>query len=100
MLEGPIPASKAALERAKLTMNDIDKVEVNEAFAPVPLAWAKAMTNGDLTKLNTNGGAMALGHPLGATGAKLMTTLLHEDKDRCGTSTCTIRISTIRVPGL
>merc|ERR1711959_804089 len=78
MLEGPIPASKAALERAKLTMNDIDKVEVNEAFAPVPLAWAKAMTNGDLTKLNTNGGAMALGHPLGATGAKLMTTLLHD----------------------
>ena len=51
--------------------------EVNEAFAPVPLAWAKAM-NADLTKLNVNGGAMALGHPLGSTGCKLMTTLLHE----------------------
>ena len=77
MLKGPIPASKSALEKAKLTMNDIDKVEVNEAFAPVPLAWAKALTNGDLPKLNVNGGAMALGHPLGATGAKLMKTLLH-----------------------
>merc|ERR1719473_90561 len=78
MLEGPIPASKSALEKAGLTMNDIDKVEINEAFAPIPLAWCKALTNGDLSKLNTNGGAMALGHPLGATGCKLMTTLLHD----------------------
>merc|ERR1719217_299920 len=78
MLEGPIPASKQALQKAKLTMNDIDKVEINEAFAPIPLAWCKALTNGDVSKLNTNGGAMALGHPLGATGCKLMTTLLHD----------------------
>merc|ERR1719379_2305123 len=78
MLEGPIPATKMALAKANLTMDDIGKVEVNEAFASVPLSWAKALCNGDLSKLNTNGGAMALGHPLGATGAKLMTTLLHD----------------------
>lgn len=77
MLEGPIPATKKVLEKAGLKIEDIDLYEVNEAFGSVPLAWAKAV-NADLNKLNVNGGAQALGHPLGATGAKLMTTLVHE----------------------
>ena len=77
MLTGPIPASKTVLEKASMSIEDVDLYEVNEAFAPVPLAWAKEL-NADLDKLNVNGGAMALGHPLGGTGAKLMTTLLHE----------------------
>jgi acetyl-CoA acetyltransferase family protein len=77
MLTGPIPATKTVLEKANLQIEDIDIYEVNEAFAPVPLAWAKEV-GADLEKLNVNGGAMALGHPLGGTGAKLMTTLLHE----------------------
>ncbi len=77
MLEGPIPASKKALAVAGLDISDIDLVEVNEAFGPVPLAWAKAL-QADKARLNVNGGAQALGHPLGATGAKLMTTLIHE----------------------
>lgn len=77
MLEGPIPATEKVLEKAGLTIDDIDLYEVNEAFGSVPLAWAKAL-NADLDKLNVNGGAQALGHPLGGTGAKLMTTLVHE----------------------
>ena len=81
MLTGPIPASFKALESANLSIEDIDLYEVNEAFAPVPLAWA-ADLKADRSKLNVNGGAMALGHPLGATGAKLMTTLLHEMERR------------------
>ena len=83
MLTGPIPASKLALKTAGLSINDIDLYEVNEAFAPVPLAWAKEL-DADHAKLNVNGGAIALGHPLGATGAKLMTTLLHELERREG----------------
>ena len=77
MLEGPIPATKKALNKAGLSIDDIDLYEVNEAFGSVPLAWAKAL-NADMDKLNVNGGAQALGHPLGGTGAKLMTTLVHE----------------------
>ncbi|RLA50177.1 MAG: acetyl-CoA C-acetyltransferase, partial [Gammaproteobacteria bacterium] len=77
MLEGPIPATEKVLERAGMKIGDIDLFEVNEAFGSVPLAWAKA-TGADLSKLNVNGGAQALGHPLGGTGAKLMTTLLYE----------------------
>ena len=77
MLEGPIKATQTVLEKAGLTMDDIDLFEVNEAFGSVPVAWAKAM-GADLDKLNVNGGAQALGHPLGGTGAKLMTTLVHE----------------------
>ena len=77
MLEGPIPATEKVLEKAGLSIDDIDLYEVNEAFGSVPLAWAKAL-NADLDKLNVNGGAQALGHPLGGTGAKLMTTLVHE----------------------
>ena len=72
MLTGPIPASIQALKTANLTIDDMDLYEVNEAFAPVPLAWAEDL-KADRSKLNVNGGAMALGHPLGATGAKLMT---------------------------
>ena len=83
MLTGPIPASKTVLEKASLNIKDIDLYEVNEAFAPVPLAWAKEL-EADIDKLNVNGGAMALGHPLGGTGAKLMTTLLHELERREG----------------
>ena len=83
MLTGPIPASKKALEAAGLSIDDMDLYEVNEAFAPVPLAWAHDL-EADKSKLNVNGGAMALGHPLGATGAKLMTTMLHELERRKG----------------
>jgi len=75
MLTGPIPATKKVLDRAGLSIDDIDAYEVNEAFAPVPLAWAHE-TGADPAKLNPWGGAIALGHPLGATGARLMGTLL------------------------
>ena len=77
MLSAPIPATKRALEKAKMTIDDIDLVEINEAFAPVVMAWMRE-TKADHAKVNVNGGAIALGHPLGATGARLMTTLLHE----------------------
>jgi len=77
MLTAPIPATAYALAKAGMTLADIDLVEINEAFASVVLAWA-AETVADLDKVNVNGGAIALGHPLGATGARLMTTLLHE----------------------
>jgi acetyl-CoA C-acetyltransferase len=77
MLSAPIPATRRALERTGLTPDDIDVVEINEAFAPVVLAWM-AETGFDHARVNPNGGAIALGHPLGATGARLMTSLLHE----------------------
>lgn len=77
MLSAPIPASRKVLARTGLTIDDIDLYEVNEAFAPVPLVWVQEL-GADINKLNVNGGAIALGHPLGATGAKLMTTLLYE----------------------
>lgn len=76
MLEEPIPATRRALQRACLSIGDIDLFEVNEAFASIPLAWAQAL-EADPARLNVNGGAIALGHPLGATGAKLMATLIH-----------------------
>jgi len=77
MLSAPIPATEYALNKAGMTMDDIDLVEINEAFASVVLAWQKE-TGADLAKVNVNGGAIALGHPLGATGVRLMTTLLNE----------------------
>jgi acetyl-CoA C-acetyltransferase len=77
MLTAPIPATEYALKKAGMTMADIDRVEINEAFASVAMAWLKE-TGYDHAKTNVNGGAIALGHPLGATGTKLMTTLLHE----------------------
>ncbi|WP_433180492.1 acetyl-CoA C-acetyltransferase [Actinoallomurus sp. CA-150999] len=77
MLTGPIPATEKALRKGGLSIDDIDVFEVNEAFAPVPLAWARE-TGASLEKTNPNGGAIALGHPLGATGSILMTKLLHE----------------------
>jgi acetyl-CoA C-acetyltransferase len=77
MLFAPIPATRMALKRAGMSMNQIDLAEVNEAFAPVPMAWMQEL-DFPHEKLNVNGGAIALGHPLGATGTKLMTTLLHE----------------------
>ncbi|WP_431773786.1 acetyl-CoA C-acetyltransferase [Streptomyces cucumeris] len=77
MLSAPIPATAHALAKTGLAISDIDLVEINEAFAPVVLAWLKE-TGADPERVNVNGGAIALGHPLGATGTKLMTTLLHE----------------------
>ena len=77
MLTGPIPATTKVLERAKMTIDQMDLVEINEAFAPVVLAWEKEH-HPDMTKVNVNGGAIALGHPLGCSGARLMTTLLNE----------------------
>jgi acetyl-CoA C-acetyltransferase len=76
-LRAPIPATRAALKKAGMTMADIDLAEVNEAFASVVMAWMKELEF-DPVRTNPNGGAIALGHPLGATGARLMTTLLHE----------------------
>jgi acetyl-CoA acetyltransferase family protein len=77
MLTAPIPATHKVLERAGMTMDDIDLVEINEAFASVVLAWEKEL-HPDMSKVNVNGGAIALGHPLGASGARLMTSLLNE----------------------
>ncbi|MFC6010006.1 acetyl-CoA C-acetyltransferase [Nocardia lasii] len=77
MLSAPIPATKWALAKTGLTIDDIDVIEINEAFAPVVLAWIKEL-GADPAKVNVNGGAIALGHPLGATGTKLFATLLHE----------------------
>ena len=81
MLEEPIPATRRALERAGMRIDDIDLFEVNEAFASVPLAWLKE-TGADPARMNVNGGAIALGHPLGATGTKLMSTLVHALRKR------------------
>jgi acetyl-CoA acyltransferase len=77
MLEGPIPATTRILERNGMKIDDIDLIEINEAFAPVVAAWAREHSP-DMDRVNVNGGAMALGHPLGSTGARLITTLLHE----------------------
>jgi acetyl-CoA acetyltransferase family protein len=77
MLTGPIPATRKLLERNGMTMNDIDLVEINEAFASVVAAWRREL-DPDMDRVNVNGGAIALGHPLGSTGARLITTLLHE----------------------
>ncbi|WP_394579253.1 thiolase family protein [Cytobacillus firmus] len=77
MLTGPIPATENVLKKAGLAIEDMDVFEVNEAFAPVPLAWLKE-TGADPAKLNPNGGAIALGHPLGGSGARLMVTMMHE----------------------
>lgn len=83
MLEAPVPATQAALKKTGMNINDIDLFEVNEAFAPVPLAWLQ-VTGADPERMNVNGGAIALGHPLGASGTKLMTTLVHALHDRGG----------------
>jgi acetyl-CoA acyltransferase len=80
MLKGPIPATAKALKRSGLSIDDIGAFEINEAFAPVPLAWQRE-TGASADRLNPNGGAIALGHPLGASGARLMTTLVHHMKD-------------------
>ena len=77
MLEGPIPATRKILERNSMSIGDIDLIEINEAFAPVVAAWKRELSP-DMDRVNVNGGAMALGHPLGSTGARLITTLLHE----------------------
>jgi len=81
---GPIPATQAVLAKAGLTVKDLDLVEVNEAFSSIPLMWAKAMMGGDLTKVNVNGGAIARGHPMGATGAMLLSNLISELELRGG----------------
>jgi acetyl-CoA C-acetyltransferase len=82
MLTAPIPATAHALAKTGMRLDDIDLVEINEAFASVVIAWARE-AGADMARVNVNGGAIALGHPLGATGARLMTTLLHE-LERCG----------------
>jgi acetyl-CoA acetyltransferase family protein len=81
MLEGPIPATRKVLARAALSLDEIDLFEINEAFASVVLAWAREIRP-NMDRVNVNGGAIANGHPLGASGAKLMTTLLHEMERR------------------
>lgn len=81
MLEAPLPATQRALAKTGMKIDDIDLFEVNEAFAPVPIAWLRA-TGADPARLNVNGGAIALGHPLGGSGTKLMTTLIHALKQR------------------
>jgi acetyl-CoA acyltransferase len=77
MLGAPIPATRKILERSGLKLEQIDRIEINEAFATVVLAWQKE-THADLSRVNVNGGAIALGHPLGASGARLMATMVHE----------------------
>jgi acetyl-CoA acetyltransferase family protein len=77
MLTGPIPATRKILERNGMTIDDIDLIEINEAFASVVAAWRREL-GPDMERVNVNGGAIALGHPLGSTGARLITTLLHE----------------------
>jgi acetyl-CoA C-acetyltransferase len=77
MLTGPIPATRKILHQSGVSIHDIDRFEVNEAFASVVLAWTKEL-DAPLERTNVNGGAIALGHPLGATGARLMTSLIHE----------------------
>ena len=84
MLDGPIPATRQALKRSGLSLDQMDVIEINEAFASVVLAWAKEIKP-DLSRVNPNGGAIALGHPLGATGAILMTKLVHELQRTNGT---------------
>jgi acetyl-CoA C-acetyltransferase len=89
MLEAPLPATERALKKAGMKIADIDLYEVNEAFASVPLAWLQAL-GADPARLNVHGGAIALGHPLGGSGTKLMTTLvhaLHQRKQRYGLQT-------------
>ena len=83
MLTGPIPATRKILERNGMTLDDIDLVEVNEAFASVIAAWERELEP-DVEKVNVNGGAIAIGHPLGSTGGRLITTLLHELERRDG----------------
>jgi acetyl-CoA acyltransferase len=80
MLSAPIPATQKALAKSGLKTDDIGAYEVNEAFAPVPMAWLKEI-GADVKALNPNGGAIALGHPLGGSGARLMTTLVHHMRD-------------------
>jgi acetyl-CoA acetyltransferase len=77
MLTGPIPATREALLRGGLALDEVDLVEVNEAFAPVPLAWLREFRF-DPERVNPNGGAISIGHPVGATGARLVVTALHE----------------------
>jgi acetyl-CoA acetyltransferase family protein len=77
MLTGPIPATEKLLERNGMAIDDIDLIEINEAFASVVAAWQRELSP-DMDRVNVNGGAIAIGHPLGSTGARLITTLLHE----------------------
>ena len=92
MLTGPIPATQRVLEKAGMKLEQIDRFEINEAFASVVLAWGREL-HPDMERVNVSGGAIALGHPLGCSGAKLMTTLLHElerSKKRFGLQTMCI----------
>ena len=86
MLTGPIDATQKVFEKTGMTMADIDTVEINEAFASVALAWQRELNVEDMSKVNPNGGAIALGHPVGCTGARLITTALHELERTDGTN--------------
>src|SRR5262249_18835650 len=88
LLDGPVHATKAVLDRAGMTMDDIDVFEVNEAFASVVLSWA-SVHEPDMARVNVTGGAIALGHPVGATGSRLITTALHE-LERSGQATALV----------
>jgi acetyl-CoA C-acetyltransferase len=88
LLDGPVDATAALFRKTGMTMADIDLVEINEAFAGVVLSWA-SVYNADMSKVNVNGGAIALGHPVGSTGARLITTALHE-LERSGKGTALI----------
>jgi acetyl-CoA acyltransferase len=81
MLTAPLPATAKALQKSGLRIDEIGAFEVNEAFAPVPLAWLAEFAGADVKALNPNGGAIALGHPLGGSGARIMTTLVHHMRD-------------------
>ena len=81
MLTGPIPATFKVLEKARLSLKEIDLIEINEAFSSLVMAWLKD-TGANMSRVNVNGGAVALGHPLGASGARLLTTLVHEMERR------------------
>jgi acetyl-CoA C-acetyltransferase len=83
MLTAPIPATRWALEKTGMGIDDIDLVEINEAFAPIVLSWKREL-DPDMSKVNVNGGAIALGHPLGSSGARLVTMLVHELRRRGG----------------
>jgi len=88
LLDGPVHATKTVLERAGMTMADIDLFEINEAFASIVLSWA-SVHEPDMSRVNVNGGAIALGHPVGATGSRLITTALHE-LERSGRATALV----------
>nr|WP_307962164.1 hypothetical protein [Salinispora arenicola] len=97
LLDGPVVATRRVLDRVGMSLRDVDRYEVNEAFAAVVLNWVRAY-DADVDRLNVNGGAIALGHPLGATGSRLIVTALHE-LERTGTETSLVTMLLRRIAG-